>query len=112
MEMKLGSYETLFAVNATLPEEEVKATVEKFTTLIADNGKVVSVDEWGKRRLAYPINDVNEGYYVRVVFEAPAAFPAELERIYGISDTVLRSIVVRLDETKTAPVAEEAKDAE
>ncbi len=109
MEKKLGSYETLFAVNATLPEEEIKATTDKFLSLIADNGTVATVDEWGKRRLAYPINDVNEGIYVRVVFEAPAAFPAELERIYGITDAVLRSIVVRLDEVKAeAPATEEA----
>ncbi len=111
MEKKLGSYETLFTVNAQLSEEEIKATTDKFLSLIAANGTVVTVDEWGKRRLAYPINDVNEGIYVRVVFEAPAEFPAELERLYGISDAVLRSIVVRLDEIKAeAPAAEAAAE--
>ena len=110
MEKILGSYETLFAVNTLLPEEEIKATVDKFAALIAENGTVESVNEWGKRRFAYPVNDIAEGYYVCITFKAKADFPAELERIYGISDAILRSIVVRLDESKKkpeAPVADE-----
>ena len=109
MEKILGSYETLFAVNALLPEEEIKATVDKFTALIAENGTIESVNEWGKRRFAYPINDIAEGYYVCVTFKGKADFPAELERIYGITDAILRSIVIRLDESKkpVSPVAEE-----
>ena len=109
MEKILGSYETLFAVNTLLPEEEIKATVDKFTALIAENGTIESVNEWGKRRFAYPINDIAEGYYVCVTFKSKADFPAELERIYGITDAILRSIVIRLDESKkpAAPVAEE-----
>ena len=109
MEKILGSYETLFAVNTLLPEEEIKATVDKFTALIAENGTIESVNEWGKRRFAYPINDIAEGYYVCVTFKGKADFPAELERIYGITDAILRSIVIRLDEAKkpVSPVAEE-----
>ena len=90
MEKKICSYETLFAVNATLPEEECKALVEKFVNLIKDNGSDVEVNEWGKRRFAYPINYVNEGYYVLVSYKSNADFPQELERQFGITEGVLR----------------------
>ncbi|MBQ7354982.1 MAG: 30S ribosomal protein S6 [Clostridia bacterium] len=95
MENTNKSYETLFVVNATLSEEAIKSVVEKFTALIAANGEVTSVNEWGKRRLAYPIDDMNEGYYVLVDFEAPTSFIAELERIFGITEGIMRSIVKR-----------------
>lgn len=94
MEKNIASYETLFVVDLTPGEEGVKALVEKFTSLIAANGTVNEVNEWGKRRLAYPINDMNEGYYVLVKFSAPTDFPAELERIYSITDGILRSMVL------------------
>ena len=90
MEKKICSYETLFEVNATLPEEECKALVEKFVNLIKDNGSDVEVNEWGKRRFAYPINYVNEGYYVLVSYKSNADFPQELERQFGITEGVLR----------------------
>jgi small subunit ribosomal protein S6 len=67
-------------------EEQVKALVEKFKTLIEANGTIQSMDEWGKRRLAYPIEDLTEGYYVFINFAAAAEFPAELDRIYKITD--------------------------
>jgi len=95
MEKMNASYETIFVVDLQNGEEEVKALVEKFTKLIADNGTVEETDEWGKRRLAYPINDLTEGYYVLVKFNAPAAFVSELERIFGITEGILRSIVVK-----------------
>ena len=91
---KNNSYETLFVVDLTPGEEAVKALIEKFTSLIAENGTVNEVNEWGKRRLAYPINDMNDGYYVLVKFSAPTDFPAELERIFGITDGILRSMVI------------------
>ena len=90
MEKKICSYETLFAVNATLPEEECKSLVEKFVNLIKDNGSDVEVNEWGKRRFAYPINYINEGYYVLVSYKSNADFPQELERQFGITEGVLR----------------------
>ena len=90
MEKKICSYETLFAINATLPEEECKALVEKFVNLIKDNGTDVDVNEWGKRRFAYPINYINEGYYVLVTYKSNADFPQELERQFGITEGVLR----------------------
>ncbi len=95
---KLNSYETIFVVDLTDGEEAVKALVEKFTSLIAANGTITEVNEWGKRRFAYPIQDMNEGYYTLVKFTAPANFPAELERIYRITEGILRSIVVRIEE--------------
>ena len=89
-----GKYETIFIVNATLTEEAIKGLVEKFTTLIAANGEIAKVEEWGKRRMAYAIEDLNEGYYVLVEFESAPAFPAELDRIYKITDGIIRSIIV------------------
>ena len=95
MEKVINNYETIFVINPSLDEEATKAVVEKFKTLIEQNGTVESVDEWGKRRLAYPINYITEGYYVLVNFASEAEFPAELERIYKISDDIIRSIVVK-----------------
>ncbi len=94
MERRIASYETMFIVDLSGGDDAVKPVVDKFTSLIADNGTVKSVKEWGKRRLAYPINDLNEGYYVLVEFDAPTSFPAELERIYGITEGIMRSIVI------------------
>ena len=100
MEKVINSYETLFVVDCTLGEESVKAIVDKFTTLINDNATEVSVDEWGKRRLAYPINYKNDGYYVLVNFKSEGSFTAELERVFGITEGILRSIVIRHVEDK------------
>lgn len=94
MEKNNASYETLFVVDLTQGDDAVKALIEKFTSLIAANGTVNEVNEWGKRRLAYPINDMNDGYYVLVKFTAPTDFPVELERVFGITDGIMRSIVV------------------
>ena len=101
MEKVVNSYETLFIVNPTLSEDDLKATVDKFTALVAENGTVGEIDEWGKRRLAYPIDDITEGYYVLVNFTSESAFPAELERRYNIDENIMRGIVIRL-ETKKA----------
>ena len=100
MEKVLNSYETLFVVDCSIGEEGVKSVVDKFTALIAENGTIDNVDEWGKRRLAYPINDQNDGYYVLVNFKSEGEFPAELERLFGINESILRSIVIRLVEDK------------
>ncbi|MBR7101472.1 MAG: 30S ribosomal protein S6 [Clostridia bacterium] len=102
MEKVLNSYETLFVVDCTLGEESVKAIVDKFTALISENATIESVDEWGKRRLAYPIDYKNEGYYVLVNFKSEGAFTLELERVFGITEGILRSIVIRhIDDKKT-----------
>ena len=89
-----GKYESIFILNPTLTEEATKALVEKFTALVSANGELFKVDEWGKRRMAYAIEDLNEGYYVLVEFESAPAFPAELDRIYKITDGVMRSIII------------------
>ena len=100
MEKIVNSYETLFVIDADLTEEETKALVEKFQGLIADNGEVTEVNEWGKRKLAYPINDKTEGYYVLINFKSESTLPLELERIFGITEGILRSIVIRHEEKK------------
>ena len=96
-EKMLNSYETIFIIDATLTEESVIALKDKFVSVIEKNGEVESVDEWGKRRLAYEINDRTEGFYYLVNFKAESEFPKELERRYKITDGVLRSIVIRKD---------------
>ena len=91
----LNSYETIFIIDATLDEETVTALKDKFTTLIEQNGEPESVDEWGKRKLAYLINKESEGYYVLFDFESEAEFPAELDRIYKITEGVMRSMIIK-----------------
>lgn len=90
-------YETIFIVNNTIGEENIKAVVEKFTSLVSENGTIESVSEWGTRRLAYPINDYTEGYYVLVRFYSGPEFPAELKRLYNINDSILRSTIVKVE---------------
>ena len=96
-EKLLNSYETIFIIDASLDEESVKGLQEKFTSLIEKNGEIESVDEWGKRRLAYEIDDKTEGFYVLVNFKADPEFPKELERQYKITEGILRTIVIRKD---------------
>ena len=105
MEKVLNSYESLFIVDLSNGEEAAKATVNKFTTLMANNGEIVDIADWGKRRLAYPINDKNDGYYTVVTFKAEASFPSELERLFNIDETVIRSIVIRLENEAVAKPA-------
>ena len=90
MEKKICSYETLFAVSGNLVEDDSKALVEKFVNLVKENASDVEVNEWGKRRFAYPINYVTEGYYVLVSYKSNPDFPQELERQFGITEGVLR----------------------
>ncbi len=94
MEKNNQTYETLFVVDINEGEEGIKAIVDKFTSLISSNGEITNVAEWGTRRLAYPINKMTEGYYVLIDFNAPAAFTSELERIFNITEGIMRSIVV------------------
>ena len=106
MEKKICSYETLFAVSGNLAEDDAKAVIEKFVTLINENGSDVDVNEWGKRRLAYPINYINEGYYVLVSYKSEPSFPLELERVLGITEGVLRYMTTT--KIEKAAKAEEA----
>lgn len=94
----LNSYETIFIVDATLTEENITALKDKFVSLIENNGELENVDEWGKRKLAYEINDKTEGVYYLVNFKADSEFPKELDRQYRITDGILRTITIRRDE--------------
>lgn len=92
---KLGEkYEAMVVFSVKNGEEQVQSLVTKFTDLIKANGELVNVDEWGKRKLAYPINYENDGYYVVYTFSSKTDFPAEFERIINITDGVLRSMVL------------------
>ncbi len=92
-----NKYETVMVLSTKLGEEGAAELVERFKALIAANGTVESVDDWGKRRLAYLINKEAEGYYTLINFESTPAFTAELDRRYNITDGVLRSIIVKKD---------------
>lgn len=100
-----STYETMFIVDMSLGEEGTKALVEKFTDLISKNGTLETVEDWGRRKLAYPINDLNEGYYTVATFKSAPDFPAELERIFGITEGIMRSLVIKLDEKVLAKKA-------
>ena len=86
-------YEALVILSTKVGEENVKALVEKINALISANATLEKTDEWGKRRLAYPINYETEGYYVLFNFTSAAAFPAELDRVLKITDGVIRSLI-------------------
>ena len=108
MEKKFCSYETLFVINGNYSEEEYKTVLEKFVNLVNDNATDVNVNEWGKRRLAYAINYVTEGYYTLLTFKSEPSFPLELERVFGITEGVLRYMTTAKIEkaAKSEPVAE------
>ena len=123
MEKVINSYESLFIVDVTKGDEVTEATVNKFTSMIEANAEVIDVAKWGKRRLAYPINDMPEGYYVIVTFKSAPEFLAELDRVYNIDENVMRSMTTKLEydaaekkaaklaAAEAAPVAEEAEVA-
>lgn len=90
----MAKYEAMMVFTTTLDEEATKSLIAKFTSLIEQNGTLESVDEWGKRKLAYPINDETEGYYVLANFESAADLPAELDRVFKITDGVLRTMII------------------
>ena len=115
MEKVINSYECLFIVDVTSGDEVTDATVNKFMSLIEANAEIVDVAKWGKRRLAYPINDMPEGYYVVVTFKSAPELPSELDRLFNIDETIMRSMIIRLEydpaEKKAAKtVAEEAAE--
>ncbi len=93
----LNKYESIFIINPELGEDNTKAIVEKFKGLLESSAQLESIDEWGKRKLAYPIDDINDGYYVMLNFSAEPEFPRELERIYKITDGVLKYLVIKKD---------------
>lgn len=94
----MNKYETIFIVDSDLSEEARTPVIERFKNLIESNGQLESIEEWGTRRLAYPINDKLEGYYVLVNYSAPPDFPRELERVFKISDSILKFLIIRKTE--------------
>lgn len=91
-------YESVYILNPAIGEEAINATAEKIQALIESSSTIEKVDVWGRRRLAYEINDQKEGYYVLITFSAEAEFPKELERVLKITDGVMRYMVVRTDD--------------
>ena len=91
-------YEVLYVLNPNLTEEETQAIVEKFKTLIEQNGTVDEMEEWGKRKLAYEINDLTDGDYTLINFHADPTQIAELDRVLRITDAVVRHMIVRRDD--------------
>ncbi|MBC5647764.1 30S ribosomal protein S6 [Christensenella tenuis] len=94
-------YESMYILKPDMEEEKKDALVKRFSDIVEKSGgKVEKIDEWGKKRLAYPIQYINDGYYVLMTFEADPTLPAELERNYKIADDVLRYIVINLEDQK------------
>ncbi|MDD3931002.1 MAG: 30S ribosomal protein S6 [Eubacteriales bacterium] len=91
-------YETMYILNPSIGEETIQATMEKIQTLFESSATIDKVDVWGKRRLAYEIDDQTEGYYVLINFSSDPEFPKELERVFKITEGVLRYMVVRVDD--------------
>ncbi|NLP47429.1 MAG: 30S ribosomal protein S6 [Clostridiales bacterium] len=93
-----NNYETMMVFTMTKGEEYAAELLERFKSLIEENGTLESIDEWGKRKLAYLINDETDGYYVLINFSSNHEFPAELDRVVNITDGVLRSLTIKKDE--------------
>ena len=94
----MNKYESVIIINPSLEEQGIKDVITKFTDLINNNGKVENVDEMGRRKLAYEIKKQSEGYYVVFTFEANPEFIKELERIYRITDSVMKFITIRKED--------------
>ncbi|MFZ5753355.1 MAG: 30S ribosomal protein S6 [Bacillota bacterium] len=95
----MRNYEIMYVLKPDLDEEKVAAVIEKFTKLISANGgEVISTDKWGKRRLAYEINDYREGIYILVNFKGEAGTAQELDRVMKITDEILRFMIIKKDE--------------
>ena len=91
-------YEVMYIINPNLSEEETAAIVERFKTLVEQNGTLDEMEDMGKRKLAYEIDYLTEGYYVLIKFTSGPDFPAELDRIFGITDGVIRSLITKRPE--------------
>ena len=92
-----AKYEVLFIINPNLAEDETAALVEKFKAMVEAEGTLTEVNEWGKRRLAYPIEDLNEGYYFLMTFESKPELPAELDRVMKITDGIMRCLITTVE---------------
>ena len=90
-------YEILYLIDPALGEEGIAAMVEKFKGMVEAQGTLSSLDEWGKRKLAYPINDLPEAYYVLMTCECEPSLPAELDRVFKITDGIMRSLITAVE---------------
>ena len=97
MDKVINSYEVMFIADVSKGDAATEATLNKFVSIIEANAEVVDVAKWGKRRLAYPINDMPEGFYTVVTFKSAPEFPNELERLMNIDESVMRSLVIKLE---------------
>ena len=93
-----AKYEVLYVIDPAQGEEGIAALVEKFKAMVEAEGTLTGIEEWGKRRLAYPINDLTEGYYVYMTCDVKPDMPAELDRVFKITEGILRSIIVAVEE--------------
>ena len=89
-----ANYEVVYIIDPAQGEEAIAATVAKFQALAEQNGSAVEVEEWGTRKLAYPIDYKTEGYYVLMTFNSIPSFPRELDRVFRITDGIMRSLIV------------------
>ena len=94
----MNKYESVVIIDPSLDEQGTKAVITKFTDLINNDGKVENVDEVGRKKLAYEIKKNTEGYYVVITFEANPEFITELERIYRITDDIMKFITIRKED--------------
>ena len=103
-----AKYEVLYIIDPAQGEEGIAALVEKFKGIVEAHGTLTSVDEWGKRRLAYPINDLVEGYYVYMTCEVTPEMPAELDRVFKgfifafkclfrVKISIVKSVIARME---------------
>ena len=93
-----ANYELMYIIDVDIGEEQIAAMIEKFKTLIEANGTIDELEEMGKRKLAYLINDKPDGYYVLVKFTSAPDFPAELDRVLKITDGIMRSLITVIGE--------------
>jgi small subunit ribosomal protein S6 len=94
----MKKYETIFVINALLEDERIQEIIAIVKNLIESSAQLEKLEEWGKKRLAYEVNKQKEGYYVLVHFSAEPEFPAELERIYKITEGILKYLIVKREE--------------
>jgi len=94
-EKPMSSYETILVTSVKNGEEASAAIIQKFKDLIESSSRLDGFDDWGVRKLAYPINKEPEGRYVLMNFTSDADFPAELERVYNITEGVLRTLIIK-----------------
>lgn len=98
----MKKYECLYVIDAALEGDVINEVLEKFSTLVKNNGNLIEANNWGKRRLAYEVDKKWEGFYSLLTFEAPADFIKELERVLRIDERVMKFLVIKVDEKKIA----------